>query len=305
MCNIQDSGETTPYDGETSIEQMKRRGFLVTTNLQVNDPFPDIALPNHENQLKHLADFTQPGLLDRHLGFLDGYPLILVFFRGFFCPRDQQQMRQLLEFQHELAVNYGKLVAVSADPPLVQAAFRAGLGAQWTFLSDEQRAVIKQINILDETEGEYAYRAQPYTFVLRPDLCIHAIYNGWYFVGRPTNEELRRDLRAIMEKRSDYRYEAYDTPEVRQIRIPQQQWADGAPPLGANGLPVAEGTIRWFDLNAGIGMIVKDGSGDDVFFHFTALPGQGYRTIRPGTPVKFEMVESRNGLTARNIQQIS
>jgi cold shock CspA family protein len=193
---------------------------------------------------------------------------------------------------------------VSADPPLVQAAFRAGLEAQWTFLSDEQRTVIKQINILDETEGEYAYRAQPYTFVLRPDLRIHAIYNGWYFVGRPTTEELRHDLRTIMETRSDYRYEAYTTPEVRQIRIPQQEWANGAPPLGANGLPVAQGVVRWFDLNAGIGMIVRDESDDEVFFHFTALPGQGYRTIRPGTAVKFELVESRTGPTARNVQQI-
>jgi cold shock CspA family protein/peroxiredoxin len=276
----------------------------MTTNLQVNDQFPDIALPNHQNELTRLSHFTQPGILDRHLGFLDGYPLILVFFRGFFCPRDQQQMRQLVEFQHELAVNYGKLVAVSADPPLVQAAFRAGLGAKWTFLSDEQRTVIKQINVLDETEGEYAYRAQPYTFVLRPDLRIYKIYNGWYFVGRPTNEELRHDLRAIMESRSDYHYEAYDTPEVRKIRIPQQEWIDGAPLLGANGLPVARGVIRWFDPNAGIGVIARDGSGEDVFFHFTAIPGQGYRTIKPGVTVKFEVVENSTGATACNIQQI-
>ncbi len=55
---------------------------------------------------------------------------------------------------------------------MVQADFRAGLGAQWPFLSDERREVIKQINILDETEGEYACVAQPYTFVLRPDLTI-------------------------------------------------------------------------------------------------------------------------------------
>jgi cold shock CspA family protein len=133
-------------------------------------------------------------------------------------------------------------------------------------------------------------------------LRIHAIYNGWYFVGRPTNEELRRDLRALMEKRSDYRYEAYDTPQVRQIRIPQQEWANGTPPLGASGLPVAQGVVRWFDLNAGVGIIVRDGAGDEVFFHFTALPGQGYRTLRAGTPVKFELVESGHGLTARNIQ---
>jgi peroxiredoxin/cold shock CspA family protein len=276
----------------------------MTTNLHVNDQFPDIALPNHQNELTQLSHFTKPSLLDTHLGFLDGYPLILVFFRGFFCPRDQQQMRQFVEFQHELRVNYAKLVAVSADPPLVQAAFRAGLGVQWTFLSDEQRTIIKQINILDETEGEYAYRAQPYTFVLRPDLRIHAIYNGWYFVGRPTNEELRHDLRTIMESRSDYRYEAYGMPEVRKIRIPQQEWANGTPSLGANGLPIAQGVISWFDLNAGIGMIAREGSGEDVFFHFTALPGQGYRTIRPGIPVQFEVVEMRTGPTARNIQQI-
>src|SRR5256714_14041031 len=276
----------------------------MATYLHVNDQFPDIALPDHQNELRRLSHLTKPGLLDQYLGFLDGYPLILIFFRGFFCPRDQQQMRQLVEFQHELAVNYGKLVAVSADPPLIQAALRAGLGAQWTFLSDEQRAVIKHLNILDETEGEYAYRAQPYTFVLRPNLRIYKIYNGWYFVGRPTIEELRRDLRAIMESRSDYRYEAYDTPEVRQIRIPQQEWADGAPPLGATGLSVAQGVVRWFDLNAGAGMIVRAGSGDDVFFHFTALPGQGYRTIRSGTLVQFELVETRTGLTARNVQQI-
>jgi len=134
-------------------------------------------------------------------------------------------------------------------------------------------------------------------------LRIHAIYNGWYFVGRPTNEELRHDLRTIIESRSDYRYEAYDTPEVRQIRIPQQEWATGTPPLGTSGLPVAQGVVRWFDLNAGIGMIAQDGSGEDVFFHFTALPGQGYRTIRPGTPVKFEIVESKTGPAARNVQK--
>jgi peroxiredoxin/cold shock CspA family protein len=276
----------------------------MTTNLRIGDHFPDIELPNHQNALTRLSHFMTPSLLDRYLGFLDGYPLILVFFRGFFCPRDLQQMRQLVEFQHELAVNYGNLVAVSVDPPLVQAAFRAGLGAQWTFLSDEQRTVIKQINILDETEGEYAYRAQPYTFVLRPDLRIHALYNGWYFVGRPTNEELRRDLRTLMEARSDYRYEAYTTPEVQQIRIPQQEWANGVPPLGANGLSVAQGVVRWFDLNVGIGMIASDESGEQIFFHFTALPGQGYRTIKAGAQVKFEIIESNNGLTARNIQQI-
>ena len=276
----------------------------MTTNLRVNYQFPDVELPNQRDEVMRLSTYVQPTSLDKRLGFLDGYPLILTFFRGFFCPRDQMQMRQLVQFQQELRVNYGKLVCISADPPLVNAAFRAGLGAEWPFLSDEQRTIIKQINILDETEGEYAYRAQPYTFVLRPDLSIFKVYNGWYFVGRPTLEELRHDLRAIMETRSDYSYETYDTPEVRQIRIPQQEWASGTPPLGASGLPVAQGIVRQFDSNAGTGVITGDGFGAGVFFHFTAIPGQGYRTLKPGVPVKFEVVETKTGLTARNIQQI-
>jgi len=275
----------------------------MTTNLAVGDHFPDFDCLNQDHELINLSSFTKPGLLDQHLGFTDGYPLILVFYRGFFCPRDRQQFLQLVQFQRELAVNYCKLATVSVDPPIVQAAFRAGLGAEWPFLCDENRTVIKQINILDETEGEYAYRAQPYTFVLRPDLTIHKIYNGWFFVGRPTIEELRHDLRAIMEQRSDYLYETYNSPEVKQIRIPQQEWANGAPPLGANGLPVKQGVIRWFDLKLGNGMIARDDGGEDVFFNFTAIPGEGYRTLSAGTLVQFELVDGKLGVTARNVQQ--
>jgi cold shock CspA family protein/peroxiredoxin len=275
----------------------------MTTNLRVGDKFPDFELLDHRKQPQRLSRFTEPSLLDEKLGFVDGYPLILVFGRGFFCPRDQQQMRQLVQFQSELAVNYGKLVTVSADPPTVQAAFRAGLGAKWPFLSDERRELINRIGILDETEGEYAYTAQPYTFVLRPDLTIHKIYNGWFFVGRPTLEELQHDVRATMEARSDYSYEAYTAPAVRSIRIPQQEWAAGTPPLGSNGLPVARGVVRWFDVGAGVGMIASDISEGDVFFHFTSIPGEGYRTLRPGVSVRFEVVEDEAGLTARNVQK--
>jgi len=275
----------------------------VTTNLQIGDVFPDFELPDHRKKARRLSEFTKPSPMDEKLGFTDGYPLILIFGRGFFCPRDQQHMRQLVLFQSELAVNFGKLITVSTDAPLVGAAFRAGLGAEWPFLSDEKREVIRRVGILDETEGEYAYVAQPYTFVLRSDLTIHKIYDGWFFVGRPTLEDLRCDLRAIMETRSDYRYEAHDTPEAKRIRIPQQEWADGAPPLGANGLQVARGEVRWFDLDAGVGTIDSDVSDDGVFFNFTAIPGEGYRTLRPGTPVMFEVVKNGAGLTARNVQK--
>ena len=275
------------------------------TNLKVGDGFPDFTLPDHRGRPKALSGFTKPSPMDEKMGFLDGYPLVLVFFRGFFCPRDGEQLRGLLGFQDELKVGYCKLAVVSADPSMVSAALRTGLGADWPFLCDEKREVIKRIGILDETEGEYAYRSRPFTFVLRPDLTIHEIYDGWFFVGRPTIEELRHDLRRIMRTSSNYGYEAFDTPEARSIRIPQQEWLGGAPSLGANGLEVASGVVKSFDLGAGNGEISRDdgSAGEDVFFNFTALPGEGYRTIRPGTPVKFEVVDGATGPTARNVQK--
>lgn len=114
-----------------------------------------------------------------------------------------------MTLQDELAVNYCHLAVVSTDPPEVMAAFRAGLGATFTFLSDHERRAIVQLDLVEETPPGFRYGrlAVPYTFSLLPDLSIHRIYNGWWFVGRPTVEELRQDFRAMMERvRSDYVY---------------------------------------------------------------------------------------------------
>jgi peroxiredoxin len=119
-------------------------------------------------------------------------------------------LRHLTELQDELAVNYCRLAVVSTDSPAVCAAFRAGLGATFTFLSDADRKAISQLDIVEITRPgfEHGLVALPYTFSLYPDLTIHRIYNGWWFVGRPTLEELRQDLRAIMERcRPDYLYQ--------------------------------------------------------------------------------------------------
>ena len=95
------------------------------------------------------------------------------------------------------------------DPPEVSAAFRTGLGATFTFLSDHERRAISRLDIVETTTPGFRHGllALPYTFSLLPDLTIHRIYSGWWFVGRPTLEELRQDLRAMMERcRSDYLY---------------------------------------------------------------------------------------------------
>ena len=69
---------------------------------------------------------------------------------------------------------------------------------------------------------------------------------------------------------------------------------------------MARGVVSSFDVGAGVGWISTEDAGDtdDVFFSFTAIPGEGYRTLLPGTPVSFELVENEAGPTARNIQQV-
>ncbi|HTM11239.1 MAG TPA: hypothetical protein VL754_22875 [Verrucomicrobiae bacterium] len=114
------------------------------------------------------------------------------------------QLRLLTEFQKELAVNYCKLAVANVDPPEVNAAFKAGLGADFPFLSDHDRAVVRQLD-MTETSKSRGVTAIPYSFSLMPDLTVHNIYCGYWYVGRPTVEELRRDLRAMMKKcRSDF-----------------------------------------------------------------------------------------------------
>ncbi|MDW3191443.1 MAG: redoxin domain-containing protein [Cytophagales bacterium] len=258
--------------------------------------FPDFELPDQNGKIRKLSSYTRQSEADRRYGFKDGYPVIVIFSRGFFCPRDQQQFRSLVPFQDELNVNFCKLVSVSADEPKVSSAFRAGLGAQWTFFSDTERKVIKELNILDETEGEYAYRSLPYTFVLKPNLEIHKIYNGWYFVGRPTLEELRQDLREVMRQMDYYSYEAFNSEHVKKIRIPQQTWLEEQP------APTSVGVVDSFDLRTGNGYIKPADSGELIFFNFTAIPGEGYRTIRPGTRVQFDLEQTHTGLSAFNVQ---
>ena len=107
-------------------------------------------------------------------------------------------------------MNYCHLAVVSTDPPEITAAFRTGLDATFTFLSDHERTAIRQLDMAEVTPPDFKYGllALPFTFSLGPDLKIYSIYDGWWHVGRPTLEELRQDMRRIMQAcRDDYTYE--------------------------------------------------------------------------------------------------
>ena len=86
---------------------------------------------------------------------------------------------------------------MSVDPPRVLEAFKAGLGARFPFLSDEDRAVTRTLGIIEHTDSRHGPLPVPFSFAMLPDRTVTHIWNGWYFVGRPTPEELRQASREV------------------------------------------------------------------------------------------------------------
>lgn len=64
-----------------------------------------------------------------------------------------------------------------------------------------------------------------------------------------------------------------------------------------------QGTVKWFNAEKGYGFITRDG-GDDVFVHFSAINGQGYRSLDEGARVQFEVVAGSKGPAASNVSVI-
>jgi len=90
-------------------------------------------------------------------------------------------------------------VTISTDNLLETNEFRNGVGALWPFLSDPGRKVQKDLEIAEYTDPTHNPMI-PHTVVLEPGLRVYKIYNGYWFFGRPTVEELRLDLRAVLQR---------------------------------------------------------------------------------------------------------
>jgi cold shock protein len=64
---------------------------------------------------------------------------------------------------------------------------------------------------------------------------------------------------------------------------------------------MATGTVKWFNDAKGFGFIAPDEGGVDVFIHFSAIAMEGYKTLKQGSRVSFDLVEGPKGLHAHNI----
>ncbi len=66
---------------------------------------------------------------------------------------------------------------------------------------------------------------------------------------------------------------------------------------------MAEGTVKWFNESKGFGFIQQD-DGNDVFVHYSAIQGQGFKTLAEGDRVSFEVVEGQKGPAAQNVEAL-
>ena len=67
---------------------------------------------------------------------------------------------------------------------------------------------------------------------------------------------------------------------------------------------MALGVVKWFNDAKGFGFIQPDGGGEDVFAHFSAVQMEGFRTLKQGSRVAFEVVQGPKGHLAQNIQPV-
>lgn len=78
------------------------------------------------------------------------------------------------------------------------------------------------------------------------------------------------------------------------------RWDTSRSPRGGN--KEVHGTVKWFNNSKGYGFIGRD-DGPDVFVHYSAIVGDGYRTLQEGDPVEFEIVQGPKGPQAANVHK--
>ena len=67
---------------------------------------------------------------------------------------------------------------------------------------------------------------------------------------------------------------------------------------------MATGKVKWFNDDKGFGFIEQDDGGDDVFVHFSAVEGEGYKSLREGQNVSFDVEQDAKGLRAANVKPL-
>jgi len=66
---------------------------------------------------------------------------------------------------------------------------------------------------------------------------------------------------------------------------------------------MAQGTVKWFNQDKGYGFITPDNGGEDLFVHFSAIQGSGFRSLEEGEKVNYEVGQGQKGPQAQNVSK--
>src|SRR5258708_22758439 len=102
--------------------------------------FPDYELPDQDSIRRRLSDLQA------------GQPMILVLSRGHYCPKDHQQHGVLVDLLPHIRVAYTSIVTISTDDAGTARDMQEATGATWTFLSDTERRIQRDLAIREHTD---------------------------------------------------------------------------------------------------------------------------------------------------------
>ena len=169
--------------------------------LKQGDVFPDVELPDETGAVHKLSELQGDNCL------------VLMLGRGEHCPRERQQQKEMIQFHKWCPVAFTEVVTVLPNDLHDTFKMRIAAGAHWTFLADVDLEVQKTLDINEYTDPHHAHAGVPHTVILSPGLKIEKVYVGYWFWGRPSNEQLWADCGEILARtKADF---DPTTPEAR------------------------------------------------------------------------------------------
>ncbi len=159
----------------------------MSTGLGVGTTLRDFELPDENGTKRRLSQLQGSDAMVLQLG------------RGEHCPRERAYHRELLKLQAILPIAFTSLVTVLPNDQHDTYKLKSSTGAWWTFLSDGDLEVQRALQIDEYTDPHHAATV-PHTLILAPGLFIDRVYCGYWFWGRPSADQLWRDLQDLFRR---------------------------------------------------------------------------------------------------------